>query len=413
MKKPYLKTMHFFLILTLILGLAKKTDCFAQTIILQEDFEASSDTMFVNTASGKLLDGQPACGRASRTTATESNSLNVDFKNAENSTYFLAVNPESPCGGYYQAYLKSDTLDISGYDSLYFRCRYFVGSQLGWGPSGISIEFNSPDSIHTLDTVFKITDTWTPFETKLPQALINDSLLIMITMGGGEGVALDDFVLQDKKTQACTPTSSVVDVDTCAPYTSPSGKYVWAESNTYKDTVLNGQGCDSVITVNLTVTPIDTSVTHTDNTLSANYSSASYQWLDCDNALSAITDETNQSFTASANGNYAVEISYNGCTDTSKCYAVTGISLSKKIVSRGIDFRIYPNPATEWFSIQTENKAEIVSVKIFDITGRTVGYRKKVQNGTVEYHLNQNRGVYFVRAHTADNVSKMLTLIIQ
>ena len=38
----------------------------------------------------------------------------------------------------------------------------------------------------------------------------------------------------------------------CDSYTSPSGK-TWTTSNTYSDTIANTAGCDSVITVNLTV----------------------------------------------------------------------------------------------------------------------------------------------------------------
>ncbi|MEZ4721876.1 MAG: SBBP repeat-containing protein [Flavobacteriales bacterium] len=41
----------------------------------------------------------------------------------------------------------------------------------------------------------------------------------------------------------------------CDSYTSPSGNYTWTSSNTYLDTIPNAIGCDSIITVNLTVNP--------------------------------------------------------------------------------------------------------------------------------------------------------------
>ena len=47
-------------------------------------------------------------------------------------------------------------------------------------------------------------------------------------------------------------TSSTMDVAVCYSYTSPSGK-VWNMSNTYLDTIANTAGCDSIITINLTV----------------------------------------------------------------------------------------------------------------------------------------------------------------
>lgn len=46
-------------------------------------------------------------------------------------------------------------------------------------------------------------------------------------------------------------TSSIHDT-VCGSYTSPSGRYTWSTSGTYKDTILNALGCDSIITIHLT-----------------------------------------------------------------------------------------------------------------------------------------------------------------
>ena len=50
----------------------------------------------------------------------------------------------------------------------------------------------------------------------------------------------------------CTATTNAISPTVCGSYTSPSGN-VWTSSNTYLDTVLNSVGCDSIITVDLTV----------------------------------------------------------------------------------------------------------------------------------------------------------------
>ena len=53
---------------------------------------------------------------------------------------------------------------------------------------------------------------------------------------------------------------------------------------------------------------------------------ASYQWLDCNNSNAIIVGETSHQLNASANGDYAVEVTYsNGCIDTSACYQVTNV----------------------------------------------------------------------------------------
>ena len=64
-----------------------------------------------------------------------------------------------------------------------------------------------------------------------------------------------------------------------------------------------------------------------DTELNATQTGATYQWLDCDNDYASILDETDQFYTPSLTGNYAVEVQMNGCIDTSACLLVdyTGI----------------------------------------------------------------------------------------
>lgn len=48
-------------------------------------------------------------------------------------------------------------------------------------------------------------------------------------------------------------TTSNVTVTTCNTYTSPSGNHTWTTSGNYQDTLVNAAGCDSLISVDLTV----------------------------------------------------------------------------------------------------------------------------------------------------------------
>jgi hypothetical protein len=50
-----------------------------------------------------------------------------------------------------------------------------------------------------------------------------------------------------------TNSSASITESTCATYTSPSGLYTWTESGTYADTILNSTGCDSVLTIDLSI----------------------------------------------------------------------------------------------------------------------------------------------------------------
>ena len=55
-------------------------------------------------------------------------------------------------------------------------------------------------------------------------------------------------------TYSCTPTSSTDTIISCGPYTWTNGVTYTANNNTATDTFVNAAGCDSIITLNLTLT---------------------------------------------------------------------------------------------------------------------------------------------------------------
>ena len=103
--------------------------------------------------------------------------------------------------------------------------------------------------------------------------------------------------------------------EVCKSYTSPSGKYVWTVTGDYNDTIPNKTGCDSILYIDLTVDALDTSVTATLGTLYANATGVTYQWLNCNTGYSVIPNDTDESFSPTVIGSYAVKISDGICTD--------------------------------------------------------------------------------------------------
>lgn len=169
----------------------------AQDILFEEDFETSPVTSLVNTGDLELKEGPSPCSFASRGMASDFNSTNVDFMASENSSYYVAVNPESPCMGFYSANLTTTTnIDLStAIDSIVLEFRYFISSTLGWGGAGANISISSGDEIIPVGNFdLSARNTWTTFRMKLNFSLpaANDGQ-ISINMGGGEGVALDDI----------------------------------------------------------------------------------------------------------------------------------------------------------------------------------------------------------------------------
>src|SRR5690606_4584585 len=70
---------------------------------------------------------------------------------------------------------------------------------------------------------------------------------------GCDSLIAENLTIDNSTTDTIAPVA-------CDSYTSPSGNFTWTTSGTYMDTIPNAAGCDSVITVNLT---IDNSTTAT------------------------------------------------------------------------------------------------------------------------------------------------------
>ena len=192
----------------------------------------------------------------------------------------------------------------------------------------------------------------------------------------------------------CKTNSTITEI-ACYSYTSPSGNYVWTSSNTYMDTIPNAANCDSIITINLTVNSVsDITTTTSGLAIAANNSSASYQWLDCDNNYTIISGEIGQSYTTTANGNYAVELSENGCIDTSACTTITTVGILEN--DFGKEFKIYPNPTEGNFSIDLGNIYQTIVITITDLNGRTIQTKEHTDSQLLNLNLEESTGIYLL-----------------
>lgn len=166
-------------------------------------------------------------------------------------------------------------------------------------------------------------------------------------------------------------------VSNCGPYTWVDGNTYSTNNNTATHTFTGGAvgGCDSIVTLDLTINaPVDASLTTSSSpTISSNDTSAgvNYQWIDCANGNVHISGETNQDFTATTTGLYAVIVTgANGCTDTSACFAVDFTSLDESSLLSGI--AISPNPTNGEFSISTLDNSGELTIRVMDLTGKLI-----------------------------------------
>jgi len=189
-------------------------------------------------------------------------------------------------------------------------------------------------------------------------------------------------------------------VTACKDYTSPSGNYVYTTSGTYYDTIPNHWGCDSLLTIIATINTVNTDVTQNSIMLTANATGATYQWLDCDNGYAEIQGETNQSFTATQNGNYAVLVTQNNCSDTSACYSVTTVGFLDIPFDKNIV--VYPNPTDGGITVKLGEVLSSFSVTITDMGGKEVCYSTYRNVDTFDINLNVQSGIYLLTIRSGD-----------
>jgi len=149
-------------------------------------------------------------------------------------------------------------------------------------------------------------------------------------------------------------------------------------------------GCDSIITLNLTVNNIDTPFITVNNfELGVTSVYATYQWLRNGVAIQGATGNT---LTVTSNADYRVVVTAaNGCTDTSDIYTVTnatGINDKNGISSR---ISIYPTPASDVIHI---NSPVAIQITLADPEGRTV---KTGNNITTLSVKDLSPGLYLLR----------------
>jgi len=158
---------------------------------------------------------------------------------------------------------------------------------------------------------------------------------------------------------------------------------------------VNGTCVDTLITV----ISVNTNLTQSGATLTANATPATYQWLACDAVFSPISGETNQSFTATADGNYAVIVTEGGCADTSACYLVTGVGLENRFDENGI--KVYPNPANEYLTVEGCKPGSII--KLHDIGGKTLIQTTTLSNKQILYGLiDLSKGIYMLEVNNTE-----------
>ena len=185
---------------------------------------------------------------------------------------------------------------------------------------------------------------------------------------------------------------------------------IYTSSGIYYDTLVNSIGCDSIITLNLSIDEVDTTVTIVGETIISNASSATYQWFDCflgENIENAVLP----SITLMEGNSFALIVTQNDCSDTTQCYSLDDIGIHNP--RSYMPFKLYPNPANDFIKLELRNSNLSGKVEIFSSYGQILKYKHFRNTDHIILEINSlDNGYYLVLITLKDEAPKVMQLII-
>ncbi|MCQ2280484.1 MAG: T9SS type A sorting domain-containing protein, partial [Bacteroidales bacterium] len=209
------------------------------------------------------------------------------------------------------------------------------------------------------------------------------------------------------------PVTSQEDFSVCEsdlPYTWNG--IVFNEAGTETVTLTAANGCDSIVTLVLSVTEVNTDIYSLVMTTSVQgfadmlveQQDAQYQWINCE-TMAPVASAVSSVFTPTEAGHYACIITYNNCTDTTECIEATLQGRVNDIDAQNL--RIYPNPASDFVMVEGD---ALQQIQLFNMAGQMLNCI--VLENAAQYQLSTAQlpaGAYLLRIATVDGeVAKML-----
>ena len=189
----------------------------------------------------------------------------------------------------------------------------------------------------------------------------------------------------------------------CGSYTWTQNNITYVTSGAYADTMPNAVGCDSVITLNLSIINLDLTISESNDSLVSNDQTAkSYQWIICGTSIEIIDGAESASYQPISNGYYAVIVTDSVCSDTSECKEFNFTSIAESIVNSSLN--IYPNPTTGIVYVEIENNFNVNErIRIYNPIGQLIK-KLVVDSKKVSFSLSGfENGTYFIKYGTTMN----------
>jgi hypothetical protein len=189
------------------------------------------------------------------------------------------------------------------------------------------------------------------------------------------------------KLKFCAPSYSTLNISSCIPYLAPDNQ-TYNTTGQYRINLTNSRGCDSILTLNLTMYELEALVSSRNDSLFAEtnpgITGLTYSWYDC-NAQAFIYNATSSVFYPEHSGTYAVKISNADCSILSTCITI----------DENLDLFIYPNPTLGDLFINKNDNGEITA-RIYDAIGELINTELLKDKITPLDFSNYPSGVYMI-----------------
>lgn len=222
----------------------------------------------------------------------------------------------------------------------------------------------------------------------------NAGLTALVNAAGAPNGTLSTFALNGSSSNYVVgcPIGGTSSATICQGETYSYNGQTLTAAGTYSTSYPVGGSCDSLATLNLSVTAVNLTVVQSSGNLISQAQGAQYQWLDCANGYAIIPGAVAAQFPLITAGSYAVELTQNGCTDTSACYANVGIGEAEALA--GVE--VFLDASNDAVVVQGAAGLSAATVRLLDAQGRVLLARPVQQDRTLLSVATLPAGAYLV-----------------
>jgi len=227
------------------------------------------------------------------------------------------------------------------------------------------------------------------------------------------GVSSDHQSSVIKNVVVSAPSDTNLTETACESYTLNNQTYT--TSGTYTQLLTNSVGCDSTITLNLTINHYPSVNLGPDTVLCVNYGETSitldagtaetYLWQNGSNSQFLTIDTT--SYPLQTNNEIFVIASNGNCSTSDTVFIFFDIcnNISSNIKTHGI--KIYPNAVTNELIIEYPGNKEQINFEIYNLTGLVI-YKGQMADKTIVFTNSFVPGVYMIKFEKNNNIESKL-----